>query len=253
VLVEGDERAEGCGDLRALPLFAQGERVGALVVATPPGVRLSRSCLDSIGVIGDLAGVAFAGAGYYETLETAATTDGLTGLFNRRTFNERFVEAIARSTRNGNPLTLILSDIDHFKMVNDTYGHQVGDDVLVGVSRTLMRCARTTDVVARYGGEEFVFVCEHTDTSGAALLAERIRRSLAQLRFDTDLGPLEVTGSFGVAALVDNGDDAESVLKAADEALYRAKEKGRNRVVIATPRTPASTEQERGRPVGVVP
>ncbi|MFZ9887381.1 MAG: diguanylate cyclase [Myxococcota bacterium] len=232
-----DERTEGFGDVRALPLFAQGERVGALVVASAEGVRFSRSHLGSIGVIADLAGVAFAGAGYYETLEKAATTDGLTGLFNRRTLNDRFADAIARAERTSNPLSVILGDVDHFKSVNDTYGHQVGDDVLVGVARTLMRCARVTDIVARYGGEEFCLVCEHTDASGAAHLAERIRRSIAQLRFDTDLGPLEVTSSFGVAALGDHGEDLESVLKSADEALYRAKEKGRNRVIIASART----------------
>src|SRR5690606_2340128 len=110
---------------------------------------------------------------------------------------------------------------------------------------TLLRCARVTDVVARYGGEEFMLVCEHTDSAGAAHLAERIRRSIAQLRFDTDLGPLEVTGSFGVASLIDNGDDAESVTKAADEALYRAKEKGRNRVVIAPSRAHGPSAEER--------
>ncbi len=240
VLLRTDERALGFGDVRAIPLFAQGERIGALVVASPENVRFTRSHLDSIGVVADLAGVAFAGAGYYETLEKAATTDGLTGLFNRRTLNERFAEAVARAERTGNPLSVILGDVDHFKSVNDTYGHQVGDDVLIGVARTLLRCARVTDIVARYGGEEFVLVCEHTDGSGGAHLAERIRRSIAALRFDTDIGPLEVTSSFGVAALGDNGDDAASVLKSADEALYRAKEKGRNRVVISPPR-------ERGR------
>lgn len=244
VLTVDDERAAGFGDLRAVPLFAQGERIGALIVASPEGVRFSRSHLDSIGVVADLAGVAFAGAGYYETLERAATTDGLTGLYNRRTLNERFAEAALRAERTGNPLSVILGDVDHFKSVNDTYGHQVGDDVLVGVARTLLRCARATDIVARYGGEEFCLVCEHTDASGAAHLAERIRRSIAQLRFDTDLGPLEVTSSFGVATLGDHGDDTESLLKSADEALYRAKEKGRNRVVISPSRARAHDEEQ---------
>lgn len=249
VLTPSDQRAEGFGDVRAMPLFAQGERIGALVVASPSNVRFTRSHLDSVGVVADLAGVAFAGAGYYETLEKAATTDGLTGLFNRRTLNERFHDAVARAERTGNPLSVILGDVDHFKSVNDTYGHQVGDDVLVGVARTLLRCARVTDIVARYGGEEFCLVCEHTDASGATHLAERIRRSIASLRFDTDLGPLEVTSSFGVSALGDHGDDLETVLKSADEALYRAKEKGRNRVVISPPRArgPDGNQERNGR------
>lgn len=230
---EGDGLAAAFGDLRVLPLFAQGERVGALVVATGPKDRLSRGHIDSLGVVADLAGVAFAGAGHYEALEKQATTDGLTGLYNRRTFNERFEEALARAERAGNPLSLMLTDVDHFKSVNDNYGHQVGDDVLVGVARTLLRCARATDLVARYGGEEFCIILEGTDAQGAAHLADRIRRSIAQLRFDTGRGPLEVTSSFGVAELGNHGDDPESLLKAADDALYLAKERGRNRVVMA--------------------
>jgi diguanylate cyclase (GGDEF)-like protein len=233
VIEADDGRAADFGDLRVFPLFAQGERTGALIVAANEGARFSRSILDSLGVVADMAGVAFAGAGYYETLEKAATTDGLTGLYNRRTLNERLSDAIARAERTGNPLSLVLADVDHFKSVNDTYGHQVGDDVLVGVARTFLRCARVTDVVARYGGEEFCLVLESTDSAGAAHLAERIRRSIAAMRFDTDLGPLEVTSSFGVSALADHAETAEGLLKAADESLYRAKEKGRNRVVIA--------------------
>lgn len=244
VIESDDGRAAGFGDLRVIPLFAQGERVGVLIVAAPEGARLARAHLDSIGVIADLTGVAFAGAGHYETLERAATTDGLTGLYNRRTLNERLEEALLRAERAGNPLSLVLADVDHFKSVNDTYGHQVGDDVLVGVARTFLRCARVTDVVARYGGEEFVLVLENTDASGAAHLAERIRRSIAAQRFDTDLGPLEVTSSFGVASLSDHAEDAEGLLKAADDALYRAKEKGRNRVVIAPSRERREDDQQ---------
>ena len=133
-----------------IPLFAQGERVGALVVAAHK--KLTRSHIDSLGVIADLAGVAFAGAGHFTELERLATTDGLTKLLNRRSLDEKLEEALGRAQRNETPLAVILSDIDHFKSVNDTYGHQVGDDVLVEVAATFAECVRTTDVVARYGG-----------------------------------------------------------------------------------------------------
>jgi diguanylate cyclase (GGDEF)-like protein len=230
VLEQDDGRAAGFGDLRVIPLFAQGDRVGALLVAAP--ARLSRTHLDGLGVIADLAGVAYTGAAYFAELERMAMTDGLTGLVNRRTMDTRLEEALARADRTGAPLAVILSDIDHFKSVNDTYGHQVGDDVLVGVARTFEDCVRTTDIVARYGGEEFCLVLENTDVEGAMLLAQRIRQSIQALRFETELGPLEVTSSFGVAALGQHGDKAEVLVHAADGALYKAKERGRNRVEL---------------------
>jgi diguanylate cyclase (GGDEF)-like protein len=177
-----------------------------------------------------------------QALHEKATRDPLTGVANRAEFDRVHEQFVAAHVERGLPCSLIITDIDHFKSVNDTYGHQVGDDVLVGVARTFLRCARVTDVVARYGGEEFVLVLEHTDTSGAAHLAERIRRSIGAQRYDTDLGPLEVTASFGVASLTDHADDAGGLLKAADDALYRAKEKGRNRVVIAPVRDRAEEQ-----------
>lgn len=225
-----DGRPARFGDLRAIPLFSQGEPVAALVVAVPRGERLRPAVVDSLVVAADLAGVAIGGARLFETVERQATTDGLTGLSNRRTLDARLSEAIARARRLGTPLCVVLTDVDHFKSVNDTYGHSSGDDVLKGVARALSSTARASDVVARYGGEEFCLVLEATDQAGAARLAERMRLAIKALRFDTEKGPLNVTSSFGVALLAP-GDDAHAVLEKADQNLYKAKQAGRDRVI----------------------
>ncbi len=225
-----DRRALQHGDLRVAPLFAQGEVVAALVVVTPPGERLKPAVVDGLLVAADLAGVAIGGARLFETVQQQATTDGLTGLVNRRTLDTRLDEAIARARRLRTPLCVLLGDIDHFKSVNDTYGHGTGDEVLKHVAHALTGVARTSDVVARYGGEEFCVVLEGTEQAGGVRLAERMRLAIKELRFATANGPLSVTASFGVALLLDS-DDAHTVRARADAALYRAKERGRDRVL----------------------
>ena len=139
-------------------------------------------------------------------------------------------EALARASRTSVPLSVLLADVDHFKSVNDTYGHSVGDEVLQGVARALAKTARVSDVVARYGGEEFCLILEGTDGPGAARLAERMRVAVKNLVFDTEKGPLNVTASFGVAVL-EKDDDPRAIVERADANLYRAKQKGRDRVV----------------------
>jgi diguanylate cyclase (GGDEF)-like protein len=169
-------------------------------------------------------------------LEEMATTDGLTGLLNKRTLTELAVQKIKSAERFGKPLSVLVCDIDHFKRVNDTYGHDVGDVVIKGLADVLRRVKRDTDGVGRFGGEEFVVVCEETDEQGAALLAERIRQELCQAAFKTELGMLSVTCSVGVASFPAAGRTWETMFKATDEALYASKRAGRNRVTVWTPR-----------------
>jgi diguanylate cyclase (GGDEF)-like protein len=126
---------------------------------------------------------------------------------------------------------VVLSDIDHFKSVNDTYGHGTGDDVLKAVAQALGTTARLSDVVARYGGEEFCMVLEATDLAGAVRLAERMRLAVRALRFDTPKGPLTVTMSFGVSLCTEATVDIHDLLTRADTNLYKAKQAGRDRVV----------------------
>jgi len=162
-------------------------------------------------------------------LEVLSVTDRLTGLFNRRKLDEILDEELIRSRRYAINFSLILIDIDHFKRVNDTYGHGVGDNVLVGMAEIMRECTREADSLARYGGEEFVMVCRHSGLAGCVATAEKLREEIAAHVFP---GVGQVTASFG-AATCHEADDAASLLGRADTALYRAKAAGRNRVESA--------------------
>ena len=161
-----------------------------------------------------------------------AITDGLTDLFVHKYFQLKFREERSRALRHGLPLSLLITDIDHFKSFNDTYGHQTGDDVLKVVAATLKKSCRGTDTVARYGGEEFGLIMPHTDHQGALNMAERVRVNVEKIRVPYKDTALQVTTSIGVSTL-EPGDDTEceQLIKQADMSLYHAKETGRNRVV----------------------
>jgi two-component system cell cycle response regulator len=221
------------GDLRAIPLLVAGAANGVLIVAARPGERLRQGMVDAVVAIADVLALALSSANAFDVVEKKATTDGLTGVWNRRTLDEKTAEAVARCRRSGGPLCVIMTDVDHFKSVNDTWGHATGDEVLKGVARSLQQGARTTDIVGRLGGEEFVVVCEATDLAGAAIVAERMRQALKALAFHTPKGPLSITSSFGVALLLPDDTDGHSTLEAADKNLYKAKQAGRDRVVAA--------------------
>jgi diguanylate cyclase (GGDEF)-like protein len=233
LLCHGDDLCRTFGDVLVLPLVGQGDVGGVLAVATPAGLRWSANVRAALLALADLAGMALAGAQLFFLVEQRASTDGLTGLLNRRTLDEKLAEALARSRRSGGPLAVVITDIDHFKRVNDTYGHATGDDVLKAVAHALKRTARQCDVVARYGGEEFVLLLEGTDQVGALQLAERARTAVKGLSFATDKGPLAVTSSFGVSLLAP-GDTGAALVERADQNLYRAKHAGRDRVVGPT-------------------
>ena len=159
-------------------------------------------------------------------LETQATTDVLTGIYNRIKINKSFIIEVARSERYQSPLSLIIFDIDHFKKVNDTYGHPAGDDVLKRLTKLVKTNIRETDIFARWGGEEFVILAPGLSLIETVKLADKIRRKIEEFDFEK---PQKITSSFGVAALK-NGDSSTLLFNRADEALYRAKESGRNQV-----------------------
>jgi two-component system, cell cycle response regulator len=161
-----------------------------------------------------------------------AITDGLTGLYNRRYMESHLATLVEQAAGRGKPLTLLVLDIDYFKAINDTYGHDAGDDVLREFAMRIKKSIRGIDLACRYGGEEFVIVMPETDMAVAALVAERIRRRIASEPFAIDQGAkaIDVTLSIGLSALATN-DTAATILKRADQALYRAKRDGRNRVV----------------------
>jgi diguanylate cyclase (GGDEF)-like protein len=183
------------------------------------------------------AAVSVENVNLHETIERQAITDELTGLSNRRRFQETMAAEVERSRRFGGELGLVLLDIDDFKAVNDTYGHQQGDLVLREVAKILRASSREIDEPARYGGEELAVVLPGTDLEGAHNLAERVREGVEALRLpilgDDSAEPLRVTASFGVASLPASAEDVRGLVAAADEALYQAKRTGKNRTVSA--------------------
>ncbi|RME86307.1 MAG: diguanylate cyclase [Planctomycetota bacterium] len=166
-------------------------------------------------------------------LHAMATMDKLTGLYNRGYFETLFIEEISKAKQTKTPLSLIITDIDHFKKFNDTHGHQIGDQVLHDVSQTIKRCLRVDDISARYGGEELVFILPKTNASQAQIVAEKIRKAVEKSKHTEK--ELSVTISLGVATYPDHGESMEIIIKRADQALYEAKHSGRNTFRIWSP------------------
>ncbi len=165
----------------------------------------------------------------FRQIRDNAITDVLTGLYNRRYLNEVGPGLLAAAERYGTPISLAIFDIDHFKKVNDTYGHLAGDRVLREVAHTLAEGVRASDIVVRYGGEEFLVVMPGTDLGRAFIVSEKLRRSVEEAHIVPEEGADAVTISGGVAEFVD-GMDLEDLIRDADAALYRAKRSGRNRI-----------------------
>jgi diguanylate cyclase (GGDEF)-like protein len=210
--------------------------VGVISIARR-GRAFTREDLDLFGYLAGQATLSIENVDLHETVQQQALTDELTGLFNVRQFHSRLDNEIDRAERFGGPLSLVMLDIDKFKSVNDTYGHQQGDRVLVEVARVLRRLSRDVDLPARYGGEEMAVVLPQTDLVGAQQQAERIRSAIEGMqiqRLDGG-GLLPITASFGVASFPSEATEKTALIAAADAALYRAKRGGRNRVERAEP------------------
>ncbi len=223
----------------AAPIRVDNRLWGALAaVTTQPGAPLGPATGQRLERLGELVALAIMSSEARDQLATLAGTDDLTGLPNRRTFTERLAAEIERARADDTPVSLVMLDIDHFKRVNDTYGHPAGDRVLMGVAAQLFANVRDTEVVARVGGEEFAWILPETDGVGAVVAAERLRRHIAHVTFD---GVGTVTVSMGVCELGDARTPSD-LLRLADAALYEAKESGRDRVVRHVPaRQPAIT------------
>jgi len=174
-------------------------------------------------------------------LHDVARTDPLTGVSNRRRFLEVFAVEFDRAKRYGDELSCVMLDLDHFKGINDRYGHVVGDRVLVAAAEAFRTSLRTPDVIARWGGEEFALLLPHTSLAGAHAVAERCRRALEEAVVAADGDRVVVTVSVGVAAFPSAGlDTPDSLMRSADEALYEAKSRGRNRVESVVPPAPSA-------------
>ena len=233
------------------PLLVGGEVIGSVFVAHPaPPTREARSSIretviQAAPVLGNLRNLAIA--------ELRAATDRLTGLPNQRAVQDTLKRMVAQAARTVTPLTALLVDLDHFKQVNDIYGHGRGDEVLAAVGSTLRSSCRESDFVGRAGGEEFLILLPDTGLDGAQAVAENIRTAIASITVSSVARP--ITASIGIAVLPDHAGDATSLLRHADRALYTAKNNGRNRTEIfardmlpVTPeRLPAKTSRSRAR------
>ena len=163
-----------------------------------------------------------------------ATTDALTGLANRRHFLEQAEAILHRAVRYKKPFSLLMFDLDHFKKINDTYGHDAGDEVLRATAATVLKVLRETDVIGRIGGEEFAAALPETDLDAACRAAERLRSGLATTKVETAAGVINFSASIGVTRLISPETPLAELLKQADNALYVAKGSGRNRVAVAS-------------------
>jgi diguanylate cyclase (GGDEF)-like protein len=223
--------------LKIFPLRTGESVVGTLVCGSRTADGLPEAAQKELSMLALQAAQALVRTRLYEQAERLATTDGLTGLLNRRTFNSQLQGRLREAQRYNHALSLLLLDIDHFKKVNDTHGHPAGDAVLRGVAGLAQGQARETDIVARYGGEEMALILPETDAKGALAIAERIRKAVAAASHATERGSLQVTVSVGLATWP-GWDSPDDLLEAADKALYRAKQAGRNRVLAANPASP---------------
>ncbi|HEY5275949.1 MAG TPA: sensor domain-containing diguanylate cyclase [Coriobacteriia bacterium] len=209
--------------------------VGVLVIGSATSRELTAAELDRLQVIGNQSSLALQNALLHGELERLSVTDRLTELYNHGYFQQRLEEEIGRAERFGHVLSLIMIDIDDFKLFNDTYGHPRGDRVLRSVSDAITSTLRDIDFAARYGGEEFVVVLPETDAAGAAYVAERIRSEVEKLSFASiGVDPsVRKTISVGVATFPTHAHAGAPLIVAADQAMYAAKRNGKNTVVVA--------------------
>lgn len=233
-----DPWPSGCQSMVNLPLLRQGEVVGSLNLGSCKAERFAAdSGTDFLERLASIFSICLENALNHERLKLVGLTDPLTGVNNRRYFESRCRDEISHARRHQLPLSCMFLDIDKFKRINDTLGHQAGDEVLRNVARLIRLQLRSNDMIARYGGEEFVVLLPQTALKQASEIAERIRASVAaQLMQPLPGENLTVTISIGVALLQEalSDDDqvlAEKLVKAADAALYQAKDGGRNRVI----------------------
>lgn len=210
------------------PIVVDGEVAGAILISVDHNYTLHESETQILTNIATQAGVALQNLASLNQVKKQADTDGLTGLYNRRYFNEKIEELVARAKEDGSYLSLIMMDVDNFKKYNDTFGHPAGDKLLKIVAGVVSEAVREGDIVARYGGEEFVVILKNTSRETALQIAERIRSSVANIPFGTL--KTQITISLGVGTLPDHASDKNSLLEFADQSLYYSKQSGKNRV-----------------------
>jgi diguanylate cyclase (GGDEF)-like protein len=234
------EPSRKVSSMAVVPLLRDGRSLGAIAVEGEQESQLTSVERDLLLLLSSVASVGVESVRQLEEVTARAATDELTGLPNRRMFDERLKQHLAECDRFDQALSLILCDVDHFKRVNDQHGHRAGDLVLAAIARALAHGIRNIDIVARYGGEELAILLPQTPVERAREVAERLRKTVEGLRVPVDDGTISVTASFGVACYPTSGGGRESLFANADRALYAAKDEGRNRVMVSCGRTTAA-------------
>lgn len=228
------EPARELGGLAVLPLArADIGVIGAIVIESDTPDTLTRREVENVSLLGVIAARSLETAWEIEEEWRRARTDQLTGLYNRRHFDEQLARIVSDSLAHGSPASLIVADVDHFKRVNDSYGHEAGDAVLKAVARVFLDCLRAEDVCARYGGEEIAILLPETSVERAQEVAERVRKAIEGKPVQHGDRTIRVTASFGVAGYPESTALRDALFPAADRALYEAKDGGRNQVRTA--------------------
>jgi diguanylate cyclase (GGDEF)-like protein len=208
----------------------QDATIGLLDVSEIAFPEYKNQYLNLALVMARLSSMAIINARMFQQVQESAHTDDLTGLSNRRFFYLTAQKEWERAERYGRPLSAIMFDIDHFKQINDTYGHVTGDKLLIALANRCRNALRATDILSRYGGDECILILPETGITEARHVAERLRMNIASAPFETDGHTLTITISLGIATLGANCTSLDELIRHCDEALYRAKRAGRNRI-----------------------
>ncbi len=232
--------------LLSLPFIREGQVIGVLTVLNKEE-SFTQQDIDTLLTLAVHSTLAIENARFLEETERMAVTDGLTGLYNHKEFQKRLAEEVERGTRYGKEFSLLMIDIDHFKVFNDTHGHPTGDAILKEIVKITRKCIRTVDIAARYGGEEFAVILPETNAEGAKTVAERIQQSMGDSPFQVPGGHrAHLSVSIGISLFPSDANKREELIIAADEALYFAKNAGRNRVCLYSETLKSAIEKDRG-------
>jgi diguanylate cyclase (GGDEF)-like protein/PAS domain S-box-containing protein len=226
----GSLNGSSWGKVIGAPIFYGGEFLGVIFVFSDR--PFNTTDLTLLGLFASHSGAAIRNARLHAELHELAIRDPLTGIFNRRHFFDLSERSFSQARRYKRPLSAIIFDLDHFKVINDTYGHLIGDSVLHDLAQQCTHEMRQIDIFGRYGGEEFAILMPETEIAGALTLAERLRSSIARTSFQTEQGEMHVTISIGIARLKRSTTNLMNLLSEADKALFRAKNEGRNRICV---------------------